>query len=586
MLVKKLILVSLSAALSGGAAAAQQSAPPAAPLQTATAPTDTAAQVPDGGTPTYVHPETAQQRRARLGTVEDPGTNPDPNKHYWRFGHSFHIDKFERKWAVSDQNDPAFIRPFAPVNIVKELYQQNEKWVWVWMADPTPEETSTQPPLPEMSAEQTKFYQDIRTEFGPLDVPDSGKRIRFVESSQGLPGGGSYRNGLAVADMNEDGCPDIITPPQRAGNGIPEIYLGDCKGHWTGWATTTWPYRLDYGTVVAADFNKDGHIDLAFGVHLNGVRVLLGDGKGHFTDASKGMNGKFPTRRIAVADVDRDGYPDIIALSEGPAASTRGEAIPVALATKMVVYLNRDKGRSWQPEAVASQEHEFGGDWLSVGKFNSDPYPDFVAASAYFNGPDILWASTGKNQWTNVGGGTTVPLISYYFANAAGRFSSKKLDDAVISYVRTWPSNVDSRIIPPPKEQTVTGIDRIVFSGKEARRIPVVRWATNRPIWALAAADLDGDGNLDLIYTRFEPRTVEILLGDGKGNFRHATAEGIPLPVNTNYDIKVADVNGDGRPDVILAYENTETTAFAARNGSVHVFLNQGAVEPPRQAKK
>src|SRR5947209_10476115 len=127
----------VAALLCAAMASAQNPAPP----QT-TAPTTSASsqEVPDGGMPTYIHPETAEQRRARLGTPEDPGINPDPNKHYWRFGHSFHIDKFDRKWAAYDQPDPNFIRPFAQVNIAKELYQQNEKWVWVWIADPAPAE--------------------------------------------------------------------------------------------------------------------------------------------------------------------------------------------------------------------------------------------------------------------------------------------------------------------------------------------------------------------------------------------------------------------------------------------------------------
>src|SRR5262249_18359164 len=165
----------------------------------------------------------------------------------------------------------------------KELYQQNGKWVWVWMPDYKPEDTKP-PEKPEggLTPEQVKFYQDIRAEFKTIEVPEAGKTLRFIEASDGLPGGGSYRTSIAVADIKEDGSPATSPPPQRGGNGIPEIYLGDCKGHWKGLASATWPYRMDYGSVVAADFNKDGHVDLAFGIHLQGVKIVLGDGKGHF----------------------------------------------------------------------------------------------------------------------------------------------------------------------------------------------------------------------------------------------------------------------------------------------------------------
>jgi hypothetical protein len=585
MFVKRLFIVFCASAVAGVAIVAQQPAPAAstAATQTTTTAVDTSA-VPDGGMPTFVRPETPEQRHARIGTAEDPGINPDPSVHYWRFGRSFHIEKFDRVWSLSDQKDPMFIRPYAPLNVVKELYQQNEKWVWVWMPDYKPEDTI---PTPEqasgLTAEQTKMYQELRGEFTAVDVPESGKVVRFTESSDGLPTAGSYRNSVAIADINEDGCPDIITPPQRGGNGIPEIYLGDCKGHWTGWAKPTWPYRMDYGSVVAADFNKDGHVDLAFGVHLQGVRVLLGDGKGNFVDSSNGIAMDFPTRRLVVADVDHDGYPDIVALSEGPAAAMAGSG---GNSPKIRVYLNREKGKSWQKANISAESDPIGGDWLSVGKFNTDEYPDFLAASVYFNGPDIIWASNAKNQWKNVGGGTLTPWLSYYFANATGRFSSRKLDDAIVSYTRTWPDNIDAQLIPPPASKNVSGIDRITFAGKVPQRVPIVRWTESRPIWGMAAADIDGDGNLDLIYTQANPRTLEILLGDGKGHFRRANVEGLTLAPNTNYDIKVADVNGDGKPDIIIAYESMEQKAFSPKNGSVHVFLNRGVVEAPKQAKK
>jgi hypothetical protein len=67
-----------------------------------------------------------------------------------------------------------------------------------------------------------------------------------------------------------------------------------------------------------------------------------------------------------------------------------------------------------------------------------------------------------------------------------------------------------------------------------------------------------------------------ILLGDGLGHFKRANVEGISMPGLLNYDVKVADVNNDKRPDVILMYESDETTAFSPKNGKVQVFLNRG----------
>ena len=52
-----------------------------------------------------------------------------------------------------------------------------------------------------------------------------------------------------------------------------------------------------------------------------------------------------------------------------------------------------------------------------------------------------------------------------------------------------------------------------------------------------------------------------------------------------NYDLKVADVNNDKKPDLIVMYEAQETTGFAQKNGRIQVFLNRGASAAATAAK-
>jgi hypothetical protein len=532
-----------------------------------------------GSEPQYLRPETPEQRKSRIGAAEDPGPDPGPNKHFWRFGKSYHIEKFDRRWEAWD-SDPGWVRPIAFANVSREVYQLNDKWLWVWTLDPT--DAPPEPPTTQYSDEALAYLRDMRSEFTDLNLPASPKTIRFEESSEGLPTSGSWRNSLAVADMNGDGCPDIVAPPERKGQEVPAIFLGDCKGHWKYWTDVRWPHGVDYGSVAAADFNKDGHMDVVFGVHLSGIFVMLGDGKGKFTEVTEGLPRDFATRRVVVADVDRDGYPDIVALSEGPAAARAISNVK----GKLRVYYNRKKGMQWEESAIVGDDAKTAGDWLTIANLTGDRHPDMIAATIYQNSNQIVFVTDGSRKWKPITDPKVVPYLSAYNANAAGKFTSKKVDDAIIGYVRYWPVDLPAEVMPEPPSKTVVGIDRISFSGKQPKRTPIVRWTGLRGITGIAVADFDGDGNDDIIYTRYDPREAVVLLGDGKGGFARATVSGLKLEQNTNYDIKVADVNGDGRPDVIVMYESAATTVLAARDGSIQVFLNRGTAPLATEATK
>ena len=68
----------------------------------------------------------------------------------------------------------------------------------------------------------------------------------------------------------------------------------------------------------------------------------------------------------------------------------------------------------------------------------------------------------------------------------------------------------------------------------------------------IGIADMNRDGNLDLVIADHQSPYLTILLGDGKGSFR--PAPGSPIDVHSNphpHGVAVADFNGDGKPDVV-----------------------------------
>jgi hypothetical protein len=72
----------------------------------------------------------------------------------------------------------------------------------------------------------------------------------------------------------------------------------------------------------------------------------------------------------------------------------------------------------------------------------------------------------------------------------------------------------------------------------------------------IALADVNHDGNLDIMVANSGSRTLTVLLGDGKGHFTSAPGSSCATGPGPN-DIAIADFDHDGNPDVVIA--NTET---------------------------
>jgi len=73
---------------------------------------------------------------------------------------------------------------------------------------------------------------------------------------------------------------------------------------------------------------------------------------------------------------------------------------------------------------------------------------------------------------------------------------------------------------------------------------------------SIAIADVNHDGMLDIVVANTSGETISVLLGDGKGHFTAAPGSPFACGKSPN-DIAAADMNGDGNLDLIVA--NTET---------------------------
>ncbi|WP_088893028.1 FG-GAP-like repeat-containing protein [Leptolyngbya ohadii] len=358
--------------------------------------------------------------------------------------------------------------------------------------------------------------------------------LRF-ESGGGLPLD-AFSNSVALADFNNDGNLDAaITTFGFALNRDLSIFLGTGRGTFNpaiGIEVSNNP-----GGITTADLNSDGRVDLIAADRTSDtISVLLGRGDGTFRNVSRFQVGTQP-QAVALGDFNADGRPDIAAVNFGVAAGSVSVLLNSGNGTFRPARTERLSGT--QPIALAT------------GDFNGDRRLDIVTADAGSNTVSLL-LGTGAGEFQSsksfaIGG--FVP-----FGIATGDFNGDgRLDIAT--------ANNGNR---SPGISVLFGNGRGGFSGSEAL-------LSGTPTTSIRAADLNGDGQVDLTVTLRNGASLATILTDGQGNFSR------PFFTNTSggsSTTAAGDLNGDGKPDLIVT-SSTTNTARVLLNRSSFVFLQQ-----------
>ena len=79
----------------------------------------------------------------------------------------------------------------------------------------------------------------------------------------------------------------------------------------------------------------------------------------------------------------------------------------------------------------------------------------------------------------------------------------------------------------------------------------------------MAVADLNGDGKPDLVIANYGGNTVSVLLGNGDG----PSSPSRPSRRQSPDRVAVADFNGDGKPDLVVANYDDNTVSVLLGNG-------------------
>jgi hypothetical protein len=401
-------------------------------------------------------------------------------------------------------------------------------------------------------------YVDYDAEAVP---PPDMESLRFEPSPGRLPNSGRWQMGFAVADMNGDGHPDLVFPPRRKDYPVvPEIFLGDGAGGFQKWHEAKWPREMawDYGGVAAADFNGDGHQDLAFAIHFKEQFVLYGNGEGLFPTGERlrSPDPRLTSRALVAADFDGDGRQDLGFVAEVDLDLRSNEKIEGA--KTVWVQFNTEDG--WVLDAESLPTNVIA-DVISAADVNGDGRPELVLSSNTLGIRFLVMTYRDADGWWPAEHRGVLSAAYHYDVEPVG-------DELFAAFVqfRSYQGSTQARNgIVRYQVEFGDGNDDDFVVGQ-----PVI-WDKQRSnvFFRLAVGDLDGDGLTDLVAGR-NGGGLEAYLQTEDGYFyleRGSELEGVGRP----FDIRLIDLDGDGLDDIIAGC----VTQDDEKPGGVYVWLTR-----------
>ena len=396
-----------------------------------------------------------------------------------------------------------------------------------------------------------------------------------------------------IADVNGDGNGDVVVV--NGDDSDVTILLGNGSG---GLATTSVGYAFGgeficcplQGPAIVMDLNGDTLPDILVADGNQSLVWMAGFGDGSF-QASRDYFGTIPNNSygaansIASGDFNGDGNTDVVV--SNCCNSVLG----------ITVFLSNPDG-SLQPGV----NYGSGGtlEYVTVADFNGDGNLDIAASDD--QGSVLIFSGTGSgtfvqgpsysiggsfqagltagafNVATGVAGFNDIAVVNYSSANVtvlvndgAGGFvgggpiplmssgyeiATAQLGNTVMLGTPAVATPVADLAIA---DSLAAGVDVLLGNGDGTFTVGTPITGLTGENYGIALADVNGDGNPDLVTT-VEPDSVVVALGNGDGTFATPMSMVSSTIVNGTagsfYDpfpaeIQIADVNGDGFPDLV-----------------------------------
>jgi hypothetical protein len=344
---------------------------------------------------------------------------------------------------------------------------------------------------------------------------------------------------VRTADLDNDGDPDMVVACQGGGVGRVTVRLNNGGGQFNN--------RTDYNvgqnphSVAIADLDGDGDRDLAVAALTSGsLNILRNDGTGHFVNDAQHPVGTSAVS-VDVSDLDGDLDQDVAIVSLTP--------------PRLSIFFNDGGGNFGSPVVYTTSPDPH---FVQCADMDGDADKDVMVAveNAVF-----LYRNDGAGALT----GTGIPGPFGIEGLALPDLDQDGDLDVALAIAGTVCSTPNSVAF------LYRNFGNGTFSGltqPQAGPLP----------FALASADFDLDGDVDLAVanrgkcvdgTFVTGNTISVLENDSTGTF------GAPLtfPASAEpIDVTTADVDGDGKLDILVACAESET---------VTVLINTSTPPPP-----
>ena len=452
-----------------------------------------------------------------------------------------------------------------------EFYKEDEKYYYVYTDKRTPEMLAAQsllrtptvaPGAP--APTPTPPAGPALSDFEDLSPPRAPSRIRLEPvANSGLPTSGLWRASFVVADMNGDGIPDVIAPPPRLAGAKLQIWIGDGKGHFSSWplrfvenGKLREDFSVDYGGVAVGDIDGDGHMDIVSASHGAGLVSLFGDGRGTFRVVRTGLPTRdFSTQAVTLVDADGDGKLDIVASRDVVAADEK-------VMDQLRVYLFRGaRGWEYKLDGIVGGLYS---NTVTAWDFDGDGRKDILTGSHFIGGLTLLWKNLGNGTFAPVRF-PEIEIYAYHFAAEPGHFGRERSPAFADAYYM---------ITNTPSDARATGLSVYAFHDGAWTRHRVWRKKSGKSFqYALAMGDLDGDGLDDIVFPDSDVNRLRIFFQKPDGTFTEMPEDEEPALDSSPQCVRLADINGDGRLDIILS--KTVASFRPGEQGGWNVYLNR-----------